>query len=398
MMASRKRISVAVLLWTMVAACGKSHENAAAGNSAGGTDGDSPGGTGGTGGSATGGAGGTVHSNTSTTGDVVPPGPGPDDCPPASSPGCCYGDGGCCSCVAKACDDWALGNDPGVPELTACVCRADVCGAECESACAGRGIDQACLPCVAQAAGSVCSAEFEGCVENPAAWCTYAPPLLGVCIGWPDGSEPPFAGVEGTAGAAGAGAAPEACDSTVCSLSLNGEVIAMGTGAPPACEAVMMEADEEQQTEPAWFQMETDQGVISVSFTTPSGGPRVEVGMDVTLSYASAADAESLNIETGGELLGHATRGRVLLPPNDLELSRGVTLCDEQSTTFSCREVEYRLDASLGSTSVSLRPAETHPIGPFEVTLQRYSELAWSEPGAECDPDGLTAAVIRTGD
>jgi len=82
----------------------------------------------------------------------------------ASTPGCCYGDGPCCSCVAKACGDWALGDEPGVPEFTACVCQDRVCASSCQSACAAGGIDVSCLPCIDEALNrGACVAELAAC-------------------------------------------------------------------------------------------------------------------------------------------------------------------------------------------------------------------------------------------
>src|SRR6188768_3561396 len=99
-----RRGMVVVALWGVVAACGKTGTNA----------GDSD--------ESSEGSGGTTPSNTASTGSFQPPFDyGPEDCPPASSSGCCFGDGACCSCVAKACDSWAMGGDPGIREFTACV-------------------------------------------------------------------------------------------------------------------------------------------------------------------------------------------------------------------------------------------------------------------------------------
>ncbi|MBW2456551.1 MAG: hypothetical protein JRI68_18680 [Deltaproteobacteria bacterium] len=59
-----------------------------------------------------------------------------------------------------------MGSDPGVQELTACVCQADVCGGPCTAACAANGIDQDCLPCVEEAVQSTCEQQYLMCMVD----------------------------------------------------------------------------------------------------------------------------------------------------------------------------------------------------------------------------------------
>ncbi len=109
------------------------------------------------------GAGGNATTSTATSSGTDSYTSTSPSCPPASSPGCCYGDGGCCSCVAKVCGDWASGDDPGVPELTTCVCKPAVCAEACKAACAANGIDKECLPCVEEAVKDVCAEQYLLC-------------------------------------------------------------------------------------------------------------------------------------------------------------------------------------------------------------------------------------------
>ena len=241
----------------------------------------------------------------------------------------------------------------------------------------------------------MCAAEFDGCMQEPPTLCSNGPAFLGVCVGWPAASDTGFAGAAGAAGAGGAAAVLETCAATGCSLSLSGEVVAVGTGARAGCDTSVLDLDDQERNGLEWFELATDQGVVTVGFATPVGGPPVAVGTSVALSYERSPDGESISVASGGDLLAHATRGQVLLPLDDLELSRGVALCDEQFS--ACRKAEHRLDARLGSSAVSLIPSETRALGPFQITLDNYVELIASEPGAGCEPEGLTVAVIRTG-
>jgi hypothetical protein len=111
----------------------------------------------GSGGSAgTAGAAGTAMSGGSA---------GAPACPPRSSPSCCPGDGECCDCVSgNTCPkDPFIKPDDAVMKFDECACQPQVCGATCNLACMGMGIDSGCQDCVTEAAKNACSIEFANC-------------------------------------------------------------------------------------------------------------------------------------------------------------------------------------------------------------------------------------------
>ncbi|MFT3767675.1 MAG: hypothetical protein QM820_19645 [Minicystis sp.] len=116
------------------------------------------------GGSGIGGAGGSGGSS-SSTGIIIT---GPAQCPPHSSPGCCFGDGQCCDCVSSTvCQSNPFQEPlPSTLAFDACACQPDVCGQSCVAACAGQGIDQACQECAKKAAVSACIEQFKACPIN----------------------------------------------------------------------------------------------------------------------------------------------------------------------------------------------------------------------------------------
>jgi len=57
-----------------------------------------------------------------------------------------------------------MGDDPGVQELTACVCQPQVCAGACAAACAANGIEDTCQPCVEVAVQSTCLEEYLMCL------------------------------------------------------------------------------------------------------------------------------------------------------------------------------------------------------------------------------------------
>lgn len=110
---------------------------------------------GGEGGDPTGGA--TTSTTTSTTATTSTG----ESCDPGFSAGCCFGDGSCCPCAAHQCDPLSTHESQIV--LTNCLCEADVCGAECASACVGLGIDLSCFVCAQKVGADACSAELAQC-------------------------------------------------------------------------------------------------------------------------------------------------------------------------------------------------------------------------------------------
>jgi len=333
---------------------------------------------------------GSVVGSTSTSGGVVgststtgfPIGPA---CPLGSSPGCCFGDGGCCSCVAKVCDEWALASDPGVPELTACVCQVEVCGDACVSACAGQGIDATCLPCVQDAVSGVCAAAFETCIADPPASCSsLGTRLIGVCLG--------TGAADG--GSAGATGVFEDCGEGVCEVNLSGEVVEQGTGTPADCDQVLLPLDDLEGAEIEWFQLQSGAALVTVGLGTPAGAPALEIGDQLELSLVQTATGASLSLERDDELVAHVTRGQLPASVTGLELSQGVALCDEIYAT--CRSSDRRLDATFEGSSLSLTPGETRSLGPLAITLERYTDLIAPDPDPSCEPSELRFAVVRT--
>jgi hypothetical protein len=365
------------LLAITLAACGESKHNSAAGT----------GGTGGSGGS--GGTGGNILTSTTA-----------ENCPPASSPGCCGGDGGCCSCVGRSVcidpngvDSFVLGNDPGVQDLTECVCRENVCADECDSACAGRGIDGACLGCVEEAVKGACSAQAEVCSAVPEKPCAFPPVRrLGVCFG---GVHVPEQSTEGVAGAAGAAGAPgdETCTVDHCELRLSGKVSGVGVNDPPACDRVIFDPSDLGTTDLHWFEFASDEGPVTVGFATPEGAAVVEEGAEVDFSYVRSARGDSLTVESGGKLLAHATRGQQLPTLPEVELTKGTPTCDEEITE-ACRVARHRMATRWEHYVGGLQPGDTQALGPFSFTLEQYK--APIEADGDCASTELSVTVIRT--
>lgn len=142
-----------------------------------------------------------------------------------------------------------------------------------------------------------------------------------------------------------------------------------------------------------WFEVATPPGALVVGFITPSGGPKFAADEQVSVKYAHGSKGESIGIETDGRLMAHATRGEVLLPAGDLELSEGVALCQERFA--ECSAPDHRLDTRLDAREVSLMPAGTRTLGPYAITLETDAPSTAASAEEDCDPPGLRLAVIR---